>query len=578
VVELPGIEVTAASRIPGGGVTRAAEVLDRETLNELPVSTLTEALRWGVGVDLQPRSPAQADLSLRGGSFEQVLVLVDGVPVSDAQTGHFDLNLTVPLDLVERVEVVRGPSSSLHGADAVGGVVNVVTRDGAEGAGGRLRVEGGSFGALQGAAFGTLPLGGGWRSAASVQSEEADGHRNGVDHRATLVHASLSGPAAGGTLRLSGGWARRDFGADGFYAPFPSYEETRTRRVAANWERPVGAAQLTVLAFHRRHDDDFVLRRGDPSFFRNVHASRQSGAEASVRIPLLRGANLVVGGQVVREALESTNLGDREEDRGAGFVEAGVDRGALHLRGGLRVEGRDNFGSWIAPTLSAGWNASRRVRLRGSLGRSYRTPTFTERYYEDPANVGRAELDPEAAWTAEVGADVAVAPGAVLRTTFYRRDADGLVDWARPAGASEDVPWETRNVESALFDGLEVHLDGLRMGAVRLEFAASLIRVESDEAEGFVSKYALRPLTRNLMTGLRLPLPLGVELATRVQNQRRVDEATRTVADLRLSAPLLNGRLWVDVTNLGDASYPDITGLPAPGRALRTGLRLPFGG
>jgi iron complex outermembrane receptor protein len=576
-VQLPGIEVTAASRIPGGGVTRAAEILDRKTLNELPVSTLTEALRWGVGLDLQARSPAQADLSVRGGSFEQVLVLVDGVPVSDAQTGHFDLNLTVPLDLVERVEVVRGPSSSLHGADAVGGVVNVVTRRGEGVPAGRIRLEGGSFGAVQGAAYGSLPLGSRWRSTASVQSEESDGHRDGVDHRATLVHASLSGPAVGGELRITGGWARRDFGADGFYAPAPSYEETRSRRLAARWNRPVGAGDLTVQAFHRRHDDDFVLRRSDPAFYRNLHTSRQNGVEASVRFPMATGVALVVGGQAVREELESTNLGDRVEDRGAGFVEAGYDRGPLRIRGGVRMEGRDNFGAWAAPSVSAGWDVAPALRLRGAVGRSYRIPTFTERYYEDPANVGRPDLDPESAWTTEVGADVVVA-SAVVRATVYRRDASGLVDWARPAAADESVPWETRNVESATFDGVEIQVDGVRAGPATLEFAGSLIDVESAEVEGFVSKYALRPLTRNLMAGVRLPLPGGLDLATRVQNQRRVGEATRTVGDVRLSAPVLDGRAWVDVTNLTDATYPDITGLPAPGRAIRTGLRLPFGG
>lgn len=578
VVRLEGIEVRAASRIPGGGVTRAAEVIDRQSLAELPVSTLTDALRWGVGVDLQPRSPAQADLSLRGGSFEQVLVLVDGVPVSDAQTGHFDLDLTVPLDLVERIEVVRGPASSLHGADAVGGVVNVVTRDGTGALEGRVRLEGGSFGALQGALFGSLPLGGGWTSTASLQSDEADGHRDGVDHRATLVHATLAGPAAGGTLRLSGGWARRDFGADGFYAPQPSYEETRSRLATARWDRPVGRLDVTVQAFHRQHDDDFILRRSDPAFYRNIHESRQTGTELSVRAPLAAGVSVAAGGQLVREELESTNLGSRLEDRGAAFVEAGIDRGRLSLRAGLRVEGRDNFGSWAAPTVSAVWDVGSRLRLRGAVGRSYRTPTFTERYYEDPANIGRADLDPESAWTTEVGVDLAVADGAVLRTTVYRRDATDLVDWARPAAASDEVPWETRNVESAVFDGLEIQVDGLRAGRARLEFAASLIDVESDEFPGLVSKYALRPLTRNLMAGVRLPLVAGFEVATRVRNQRRADESTRTVSDLRLSVSLLGGAAWVDVTNLGDAGYPDITGLPAPGRAVRTGVRMPFGG
>ncbi|HSG48974.1 MAG TPA: TonB-dependent receptor plug domain-containing protein, partial [Longimicrobiales bacterium] len=125
---LDTLHVAVDSRLASGA--GAVQVLDAEELAALPVRSVEEALRWGLGIDLQRRSAAQADLSIRGSTFEQVLVLVDGVRMSDPQTGHFDLDLTVPLDRVERIEILRGPASAVHGADAVGGVVNVVTKDG----------------------------------------------------------------------------------------------------------------------------------------------------------------------------------------------------------------------------------------------------------------------------------------------------------------------------------------------------------------------------------------------------------------------------------------------------------------
>src|SRR5690606_27325750 len=120
---------------------------------------IPDLLQWALGVDLMPRSPALADVSLRGSSFEQVLVLVDGVRVSDAQTGHFDLDLAVPLDQVERIEILRGPGSSLHGADAMGGVINVVTRQGVERS--TARAEAGTFGTTGLALSHSMRLGGG---------------------------------------------------------------------------------------------------------------------------------------------------------------------------------------------------------------------------------------------------------------------------------------------------------------------------------------------------------------------------------------------------------------------------------
>jgi iron complex outermembrane receptor protein len=574
-VELPALEVTAASRLPKGSASRAAQVLDREELQRLPVRTVNEALRWGVGVDLQPRSPAQADLSLRGSSFEQVLVLVDGVPMSDSQTGHFDLNLTVPLELVERIEVVRGPASSLYGTDAMGGVVNIVTRQGVSEPSATVRAEGGSFGSFAGSLTATAPLGGAWQLGVSAERDESDGHREGVDHENTLAHATLTGPLGSGRLQVAAGWAARDFGADGFYAPFPSYEETRARLLSAAWRGSVAAADLEVRGFLRSHDDDFVLRRSDPAFYRNLHDARQDGVEATLRVGGEEGLTAAVGAQLIRDRLESTNLGDRAEDRRAAHAEAAwLGRGA-QLRAGLRVEGRDGFGTWVAPSMSAAVDVSPRLRLRGAVGRSFRTPTFTERYYTDPSNVGQADLDPESAWSVDGGVDWAAGGGSVIRATVFRRVAEDLIDWARPAGAPEERPWETRNVESATFTGVELAVDRVAVGPGFVEGWATLLRLETEEAAGFESKVALRPLTRDVGIGVGLPLGGAGTVRVRVQSRRRSGGDDWATGDLRVSGRVLGGEVWLDVTNLWDTDFLDITGLRAPGRAVRTGIRVP---
>ena len=188
-VHLDTLEVTVSSRVSPGlsARTRTLDVITREELAGLPARSVGDLLRWANAVDLQQRSGAQADVSLRGAGFEQVLVLVDGVRVSDVQTGHFDLDLTVPLDRIERVEILRGPASSLFGADAVGGVVNVVTRSRARAVGsstadearpptGSARAEGGSFGTLRLSATQALPVGSA-RLSLGEEWSESDGDR-----------------------------------------------------------------------------------------------------------------------------------------------------------------------------------------------------------------------------------------------------------------------------------------------------------------------------------------------------------------------------------------------------------------
>lgn len=575
VVELEGFAVSVASRLRGEGPARAITVLDRTALSELPVLTVAEALVWAAGVDVQPRSAAQADVAVRGGTAEQVLVLVDGVPLSDAQTGHFDLDLALPLADVERIEVLRGAASAVHGADAVGGVINVVTRLPGAVPSGTVEVEGGTFGRVAGGVR-LQGRAGGWSIVGSGRLDRSDGHRDGTDHDLRLGHLGVVGGLGGGTASLRVGLAARDFGADGFYAPFPSYEETRTRTAVARWVRSMGTAVLEVAGHARAHEDDFVLRRGDPAFYQNIHTTLQTGLDLLVRSAPGDWV-WAVGTTAGQDDIESTNLGDRSADRGAVFGEIGWNGTEARLQGGLRLDAREGFAPAWAPSVSASWTPGG-VGLRASVARAFRTPTWTDLYYEDPANRGDPDLAVETAWSGELGIDWFAMDGLRLRATGFVREARDLIDYARLADGPDDGVWQTRNVASASFRGVELEVDGIALGPATLDGSLELLDLASDDPGDFVSKYALRPLTRTALVGLRLPVGDAVVLGLRVANRRRTDEADRTTADLRLETRLGASRLWLDATNLGDARWLDVSGLPAPGRALRTGVSMTFGG
>jgi len=266
------------------------------------------------------RSPAQADVSIRGSSAEQVLVLVDGVPMNDRQTAHFDLDLTVPFDRVERIEVLRGPASASYGSSAMGGVVNIVTRDPTPHAEGRL--EGGSFGTLNGSLGAGLRVGS-TSVAGGAGLSRSEGHRDDTDHRASEVHLTTKSAVGKGVLSVQGGYQWKDFGAADFYAPFPSYEETRAGTASVQWRGPLSARlELEPTVYYRRHKDHFVLDREDPGFYSNRHTSSQVGGEMVVRYRDGNGIHLAGGTVLGRDWLESSNLGDRAEDRWALFVEA----------------------------------------------------------------------------------------------------------------------------------------------------------------------------------------------------------------------------------------------------------------
>lgn len=550
---------------------RHVVVLDRRQIDRLPARGVSDLLRWAAGVELLTRSPASADLSIRGSGFEEVLVLVDGVRVSDAQTGHFDLDLTLPLERVERVEILRGPASALYGSDAVGGVVNVVTR--APGRGWSGRVEGGSFGAAGAAA--AFEGGDRVRGHLALEWNRSDGHRRGTDHDVRIVHGGGRLPLAGGELRADGGVALRDFGAHRFYADNPDwdeFEETRTYTLALEWQGPAGAGtRWEARTAMRRHDDTFVLFRTNPAVYQNTHVGYQVDAEVGAR-RLAGGLEWAAGGSVGADLLDSNNLGARQEARGALFAEAvRPGAGGVTAQVGLRADVHERWGTAVSPSLALSRPLADGLRARASLGRSFRGPTFTERFYEDPANIGSPDLDPERSWSADVGLDWLPGGGQTrISATGWLRESKDLIDWARPAGEGS-APWRTRNVDRASFRGLDLEGAGA-LASVGWTLGLSLVELETGEEAGYSSKSTLRPTVRSLRGGVHHrvgPLELGVLLD---RSARRHEEG-HTRADLRASArPLPGWVVRVDLTNVGDAAIPDLTGIPGPGRALVVGL------
>jgi len=333
---LDTVQVTVSSRSAGTGV-RSEEVITREEIARLPARTIADVLDDALGVEIMGRSPAQADIAMRGSSTTQVLVLVDGVRVNDLQTEHANLDLAIPLADVERVEILRGSGSTLYGPDAAGGVVNIITagHDGAAASRASLRAWGGSFGT--GGASGSLADSvGDFAIQASAEHERSDGHRADTDYGVTQASLAAARALGSGRLRARAGLGVRSFGAADFYATYPSYERTRSATASLRYDfSPADRVRASLTASTRRHSDDYVLVRDDPSLYHNRHRSWQSGLEAIARVALTPGLVAAVGADASDARLSSERLGDREEKRGALFAEATLGgAGQARLAGG----------------------------------------------------------------------------------------------------------------------------------------------------------------------------------------------------------------------------------------------------
>jgi iron complex outermembrane receptor protein len=499
-----------------------------------------------------------------------MLMLVDGVRLNDSQSAHHNGDIPVPLDQVERIEILYGPGSSLFGADAVGGTINVVTRrESSE----SLMFEGGSFGLASGRAQADL-VSGSMRESAGVSFDRSDGFMYDRDFKTAILRSRTS---FGDRSGVSVSYLWKEFGANNFYGGnAPSREWTNQTLVAADHRfGEIGGWNIDGQASYRTHGDRFLFNQLMPALSDNRHRTHEELASASGSRALADRGSLTVGFEGGGDWIRSTNLGDHATSRISGYGEWRQEVGeGVQLESLIRVDRYDEFGTSWNPSFGAGWWATPSVRLRGSVARAFRVPTFTERYYSDPANLAREDVGPETAWAEEAGADVILRGGWLLQTSLFARQDSDVIDWLRPTTADR---WQTYNVRDVGTLGFEIGVQKtLRSGAF---LHAHYTAIDVDAASvNQLSKYVLDYAPQSIAAAASVPLPAGFRVAPRLEYRRR-SRTTGTfdyvVFDTRVGKRINRSvNLFVDGTNLFDADYEEIAGVPMPGAAVSIALAI----
>jgi len=579
------VVTAAATPVELGTVTRTLTVITRDEIARLPVQSLADVLRVTGLVDVRARGErgVQTDFAIRGAHFGQMLVLVDGVRLNDAQSGHHNGDIPVPLDLVERIEVLHGPGSSLFGADAFGGTINVITRRDAAPA--SAVVETGSFGLA--AARGQAGVGrGGIQQLFAAAVDRSAGF---MFERGYTTAGATSRTSFGsrGSLLVSYLW--KDFGANGFYGNSPSHEWTNQTLVSG--DRQLGTWRgwrLGSVASYRTHGDHFLWDVRRPGFAENRHrthavvggvrGSRGIGDRGSVTTGFEGGADWI----------RSSNLGDHATQRVSAFGEwrHAVSSGA-QLDASLRVDRYTEFGTAWSPAVGVGWWPSSVIRLRASTGRAFRVPTFTERFYSDPAHLARSEIGAETAWAAETGADLLLPGGWLVAGTVFGRMDQDVIDWLRPTTADR---WRTHNIHDV--DALGVELTARktlaagaaggtrarlrRVGVDFVQAGYTALDVRAAAVTG-LSKYVLDYAPHSVGLAASVALPAAVRIAPRLEYRRRTRSTgpdDYAVVDLRISRRFGLYDIRIDGMNLGDAEYQEVLGVAMPGRSVSVSLAI----
>ena len=560
------ITVTATIEpVPLRSAARELSLVSRDELERLPTTSLADALRLVTSVEVRARGAfgTQADFQIRGASFGQSLILVDGIRINDAQSGHHNADLPVSADEVDRIEVLRGIGSSLHGADAFGGTIHVVTRA-SEGWRGGLSA--GSFGAVAGrASFGARVGDRAIEGAASASHTDGFMPDRDADEKRARVRAGLDSKT---TLTLA--HLDKEFGANGFYGPSPSREWTQQTMAALSRRLgdPASATSGAVNAFYRTHADHFIYNRFNPALSENRHRTHAFGADARLGRAVGDGIRIAGGIAAGEDRVRSNNLGDHSYARASVFGEAQIVRGKTLVYPGVRFDTYQSFGSSVSPSLALARSLGSSFTVRASGGHAFRVPTYTELYYRDPNNQARSDLTPEKAWSVESGVEWAGVQGLILSATAFSRWDDSVIDWVR---ASTLEKWHTENLRDVRTRGLEFGVRHSLRGRGTLSLGFTGLR-QSSSVAATLSKYVLDYAPRSFAGALSGRVGRVFEGGVSTNYKLRKDRRSYWLVDARVSRALGRARVFVDGLNLLDTTYEEVKGVAMPGRSIAAGI------
>lgn len=607
-ISLNELEVVADWQKEFAEAGQSVQVLTKDQIQAMPVQSLDALLESIAGIDVRQRGVGgtQADLSLRGGTFDQVLVLLNGVSITDPQTGHHLLDLPIDFTEIDRVEVLQGSAARKYGNQAFSGAINIVTLPQNKP---KFKVD------LSAGSFNTFAqkasVSGGNQNLKgffSISRNSSDGYINNTDFQHFNAFGQLIyKPQNFGQFDMQFGYQNKSFGANGFYTlKYPNqFEHTQTKFASLKWGKKMGDFLWNASASWRNHYDRFELFRDNveaPVWYvsHNYHLTDVYNAKMSLTyFSELGKFNLGLGNKYDR--IYSTVLGDpltelirNEYQDGINFTKA-KDRSVnelnleytkkfnqFNLASGFSVNQSNTFGWQWHYGADLSWKPTDLTSYYLSLNTASRLPTFTDLYYQSATQIANPNLLPEKSMNLEIGNKYAYESFKIEANIFHRR-ADNVIDWVLLQGESK---WQSRNLTQLNTTGLELdanyQLDKYGFKNVKLSYAYIM---NDKPTLGFDSKYALDYLKHHVNFSLKQQVLKSMTLDWQINYLDRAGTYTDFASglltdykpyvkiDFKASYLLNKTTIYMDLMNLTNSSYADFGGLIQPGISVNAGIK-----
>jgi len=571
VIPLEPVFITASRLYSNVGAdTREILLLDKTDIARLPVQSTEELLQYigAVGTAKRGQGNIQSDYSLRGSSFEQVLVMVDGIRMNNPQTGHHNCNLPVLLSQVQRVEVMPGHGSALYGPDSFGGVIHIITHV-PERNQSTLECMGGSFNTWTARFSQALQLDN-TITQLGIEKQQSDGYRFDTDYDIWRLTGRTQLDWGNKSFTLSTGFLDKDFGANGFYADTPSYESTQALDGQASFQWYSHSKQ-TVKAdlYFNRHKDHFILDIDHPTWYQANHTTWTKGFRISSSYQLARKKEVAFGYEIFEESIKSDQLGNHNRYRQGLFGEIAFPISCrANFHSGIRIDHQDQLGWEVNPTLGLRYHFNSHVGWRISAGRAYRTPSFIELYNPSPMNAGNPALYPEYAWCGETGFSFSNSLIQFEITAFLRDEKD-RIDWIR---YSSHDPWQVTNVGNLRQTGFSLSFQNSSSHDFTFQTDYTFLHHEHSNLSGAESKYLHIAPRHHIVFRGGYHWRKRVQLSIIWDFSDRFSEGFLYLIDSKLIIPRKHFMYHIDVNNLFNIQYEEIPHCPMPGRQIRAGM------
>ncbi|ARV06861.1 TonB-dependent receptor [Polaribacter sp. SA4-10] len=561
--------------------SRTITVITSKEIENSAAINVADLLQQVAGVDVRRRGTAgsQADLYIRGGGFDQTLLLIDGIKMDDAQTGHHTLNAALPIEVIERIEIIKGPAARVFGQNAFTGAINIVTKKKLSNTV-SANIEAGSFGQLNG----SVTVGKEFKNAsiiAHVGALTSGGYRDNSDYNNYnyLVKGVFNKKKQ--PIEVLATFFDKKFGAQNFYTPeswgFNEYEETQSSLLGVSSTFKKENFKITPRIYWKRGQDIFQLKRDDPSFYRNLHITNKVGVETNASYTSNAGIT-GFGADISKVFIRSNNLGDRNRTMVNLFLEHRfkLANDKLDITPGVAVTYFSDFKFHAFPGLDIGYQLSDNLKAYGNLGLTYRIPTYTDLFYNDSSTSGNPNLKPEEAFAQEIG--LKYNSGKFTASlAIFNRNATNLIDFVKPNTTA--TKYEATNIAEVNTKGFELNADyrfKISDYNQTLSFGYNFLDDDILDQNKELSRYSLNTLKHQFITRFTSKLFKNVRQNIIYKHAERTIGGSYNVWDASVIVDFTKFSVTVTANNIFDAAYIESGFVPMPPSNVLFGLRYNF--